>query len=98
MAVELIIVESDDCPYCERFHAEIGTVYPKTVEGKLAPLRSWQLGTPFPEKFQLKEPVRFTPTFILMDDSNNEVDRLVGYNGDEFFWFLLGEMLNKLNT
>jgi len=94
-AAELIIVESDDCPYCRQFHEEIGKVYPKTDEGKLAPLRTWKLDTPFPEYFHMSEPVTFTPTFILMDN-DTEVDRLVGYQGDEFFWFLLGEMLNKL--
>jgi hypothetical protein len=24
------------------------------------------------------------------------VDRLIGYPGDEYFWFLLGQMLDKL--
>lgn len=94
-AAELIVVESDDCPYCVQFHAEVGEIYPKTEEGKRAPLRTWQLGTPFPENYLMKEPVTFTPTFILIDN-NKEVDRLVGYQGDEFFWYLINEMLGKL--
>jgi len=94
-AAELIMVESDDCPFCVRFHAEIGKVYPKTDEGKIAPLRTWQLSTPFPEDFKLADSVSYTPTFILMDNGT-EVDRLVGYTGDEFFWYLIGDMLSKL--
>lgn len=96
-AAELLMVESDDCPFCQRFHAEIGKVYPKTDEGQLAPLRTWQLSTPFPENFQLAERVTFTPTFILMD-KGIEVDRLIGYQGDEFFWFLISDMLSKLKS
>ncbi len=96
-AAELLMVESDDCPFCLRFHAEIGKVYPKTDEGRLAPLRTWQLSTPFPESYQLAERVTFTPTFILMDNGK-EVDRLTGYQGDEFFWFLIGDMLSKLKS
>ena len=34
-------------------------------------------------------------TFILVD-KGEEVDRLIGYPGDEHFWFLLGDMLEKL--
>jgi len=95
-AAELLMVESDDCPFCQRFHAEIGKVYPKTAEGKIAPLRTWFLGTPFPENYSLSDTVDFTPTFILLDDNNNEIDRLVGYQGDEFFWFLLSKIIKKL--
>jgi len=65
-AAELIVVESNDCPYCERFHAEI------------------------------VKPARVTPTFILVE-GNKEIDRLEGYPGDNYFWFLLGEMLAKLD-
>ncbi len=94
-AVELLIVESDDCPYCQRFHAEIGVAYPKTEEGKVAPLRILQLGEAMPDPYADIKPATVTPTFILVD-KNKEVDRIVGYPGDEYFWFLLGQMLEKL--
>lgn len=95
IAAELIVVESADCPYCQRFHAEIGVAYPKTDEGKLAPLRLLDISEPLPEELRSVKPARVTPTFILVEN-NREVDRLVGYPGDEHFWFLLGEMLEKL--
>ncbi len=94
-AAELIVVESDDCPYCKRFHAEIGAAYPKTDEGKLAPLRLLDISQPMPEEYSDVKPATVTPTFILVEN-NAEVDRLIGYPGDEHFWFLLGEMLEKL--
>ncbi|MEM7257714.1 MAG: thioredoxin family protein [Pseudomonadota bacterium] len=94
-AAELLIIEADDCPYCQRFHAEIGVAYPKTDEGKLAPLKILDISQPMPKAYEQVKPAVVTPTFILVQD-NREVDRLVGYPGDEYFWFLLGQMLNKL--
>ncbi len=89
------MIESDDCPYCRRFHAEIGIAYPKTEEGQRAPLKLLDISMPMPEQYKNIKPAFVTPTFILVDGSK-EVDRLAGYPGDEHFWFLLGEMLDKL--
>jgi thioredoxin-related protein len=94
-AAELLVVESDDCPYCLRFHAEIAIAYPKTEEGKTAPLRLLDISNPMPDEYSDIKPARVTPTFILVDNGR-EVDRLIGYPGDEYFWFLLGQMLDKL--
>ena len=94
-AAELLVIEQDDCPYCARFNREIAPAYPNTAEGRLAPLRRIDLYADWPAEYANVKPQRFTPTFILVDNGR-EVDRLVGYPGDEFFWFLLGEMLAKL--
>jgi thioredoxin-related protein len=95
--IELLMIDSDDCPYCRKFDREIAAIYPKTNEGKRAPLARHHLGDPLPTKYAALDITRntMTPTFILVKD-NQEVDRLVGYNGDEFFWFLLNDLLNKL--
>lgn len=94
-AAELLMVEQHDCPFCERFLAEIGPIYPKTEEGKLAPLLRVNLSDPLEDQYELLKPVSYTPTFILIEDGA-EIDRLTGYRGDEHFWFLLGEMLEKI--
>jgi len=96
-AAELLVIEQDDCPYCKKFHREIAQAYPKTAEGRCAPLRLLDLHEPWPEQYSHIPVQRFTPTFILVSD-NQEIDRLVGYPGDEHFWFLIGEMLQKLPT
>jgi len=96
-AAELLVVESNDCPYCARFHREIGTAYPNTEEGKLAPLHILQLNEAMPTQYSNIKPAKVTPTFILVD-GNKEIDRLEGYPGDNYFWFLLGEMLAKLDS
>ena len=94
-AAELIMVEEHGCVYCERFNREIAPAYSKTSEGKQAPLRRLLLSEPWPSQLQDVRPATVTPTFILINDGQ-EVDRLIGYPGDEHFWFLLNTMLEKL--
>lgn len=94
-AAELLVVEQPNCPYCERFNAEIAEAYPNTEEGQRAKLIRVQLNETWPDEYTFINPASVTPTFILVDNGE-EVDRLVGYPGDEHFWFLLNEMLNKL--
>ena len=89
------MVEQAGCVFCKRFNHEIAPAYPKTSEGKLAPLRRVDLSEPWPEDLVTVTPATLTPTFILVDDGA-EIDRLVGYPGDEHFWFLLGKMLDGL--
>ena len=40
---ELVMFESDFCEWCAAWHAEIGPIYPKTSEGRRAPLRTVDL-------------------------------------------------------
>jgi len=94
-AAELLIIEETHCPYCKRFNAEIAPAYPHTEEGKQAPLVRLQLGETLPEAYASIKPASFTPTFILVENGQ-EVDRILGYPGDEYFWFLLNEMLDKI--
>jgi len=94
-AAELLVIEQDGCPYCEKFNREIAQAYPKTPEGSLAPLRRIDLNDAWPAEYANIRQERFTPTFILINNGQ-EIDRIVGYPGDEYFWFLLGEMLQKL--
>ncbi|NND91399.1 MAG: transcriptional regulator [Granulosicoccus sp.] len=94
-AAELLMVEEEGCVYCAKFNREIAPAYPKTAEGRVAPLRRLSLTEPWPEDLQEIARAQVTPTFILVD-KGREVDRLIGYPGDEHFWFLLGDMLEKL--
>jgi len=94
-AAELLMVEQPHCPYCDRFNEEIGGFYAKTDEGKRAPLVRLQMHEAWPEQYSKVKQASFTPTFILVHEGE-EVGRLNGYQGDEFFWFLLGEMLMNL--
>lgn len=95
-AAELVMFESDFCEWCDAWHAEIGPIYPKTAEGRRAPLRTVDIYDPRPGDLAAIEGVRFTPTFVLLDDRGREVGRINGYPGEDFFWGLLGELIAKL--
>ncbi len=94
-AAELIMLQQPGCEWCVRWHAEIGVAYPKTEEGRLAPIRFVDITEPWPDDLDNIARERLTPTFILVEDGV-EIARLRGYPGADFFWPLLGEMLEKL--
>ena len=93
VAAELLMVREDNCPWCIVWDEEIGPIYPKTPEGKFAPLMHVDLGASIDDTRILKS-VIYTPTFILVENGV-EIARLEGYPGEDFFWTLLGEMLSK---
>lgn len=94
-AAELVLFESDTCEWCERFHKEVGPAYPNTVESKCAPLRRIDIDDPRPDDLAHIKGIVFTPTFVLIEDGQ-EVSRLTGYPGEDFFWSLLDRDLKKL--
>lgn len=89
----LAMAEERGCIWCARWNEDVSTEYPKTAEGRAAPLRRFDISSP-PEDIEFRSPVRFTPTFILVQDGI-EVSRLEGYPGEDFFWGLLQRMLNE---
>ncbi|MEZ5810345.1 MAG: transcriptional regulator [Rhizobiaceae bacterium] len=94
-AAELLMLERRGCVWCDRWHAEIGPIYAKTREGAVAPLRRIDLDGEWPDDLENIVREHVTPTFVLVHDGE-EIDRLRGYAGDQFFWFLVDEMLRKL--
>ena len=91
-AAELIMVEQHGCHWCEQWNAEIAPAYPNTEEGARAPLRR-VLISDLPEDVEFTSRPVFTPTFVLVHEGQ-ELGRMEGYAGDEFFWFLLGQLLD----
>jgi len=92
--VRLIMVEEDGCMWCARWNEEISEIYPKTAEGQAAPLRRIDIRAPSPDDLTFARPLFFTPTFVLVVD-NTEVSRIEGYPGEDFFWGLLKQMLER---
>lgn len=91
-AAELLMFETKGCPYCALWRQEIGVIYPKTAEGALAPLRVIDMHKPMPDDLVKLKPVRYSPTFILFKD-NEEIGRITGYPGEDFFWPMLANLL-----
>jgi len=87
--------ESASCTWCQRWHDEIGTIYPKTSDARCAPLRRVDLDDSRPHDLTDIKGVVYTPTFVLIDDGR-EIARLVGYPGEDFFWPILADHPAKL--
>lgn len=83
----LLMAEEDGCYWCGKWNEEIAHIYPKTTEGKIAPLRRYDLHDEKPD-VELKQTVHYTPTFILVQNGN-EIGRIEGYPGEDHFWGLL---------
>lgn len=92
-AAELIMVDQKGCHYCEAWTSEIGPSYPKTAEGRFAPLVRRDIADGAPEGARYARRVNFTPTFILMEDGA-ELARIEGYPGEDFFWPVLTQLLS----
>lgn len=95
-AAELVMFEKDGCPWCARWHTEIGAGYPHSDEGKRAPLRVVKSADESATGIALRGPVTLSPTFVLVD-KGQEIGRIVGYPGAEFFYGLLAPLLQKLD-
>lgn len=94
IAAELVMVEQAGCSWCAKWNTEISHIYPNTDDGKRAPLRRVDLRDLPPDIIFTSRPV-FTPTFVLVD-GGAEVGRIEGYGGDQFFWFHLATLLERL--
>jgi hypothetical protein len=90
----LLMVEEPGCIWCARWNEDVGGEYPITPEGRAAPLVRVQIGDRAPEGVTLASRPRFTPTFIVIQDGA-EIGRIEGYPGEDFFWGLLGRILER---
>lgn len=96
-AAELIMFEQAGCEWCAEWDRVIAPIYPKTAEGRRAPLRRVDIHAPLPDDLKRIRPGQYTPTFVLIDDGR-EIGRIRGYPGEDFFWGLLGEMIDDLDA
>jgi len=97
-AAELLMFEEDGCVWCARWDAEVAPDYANSPEGRIAPLVRYDLRRdPLPDELELRGRVRYTPTFVLVDD-DREVGRITGYPGKGVFWTMLETLVAKLET
>jgi thiol-disulfide isomerase/thioredoxin len=94
-AAELVYVFEPGCPYCRLWDREIAPVYPKTSEATRAPLQAVDRHDPALASLRLVSPVRYTPTFVLVENGA-ELGRIEGYPGEDFFWGRLAALLERL--
>ena len=75
--------------------SEIAPIYPKTDIGKRVPIRFVDIDRIGELEIEVTSPVRFSPTFVLVDDSR-EIARIEGYPGQDFFWGRLRALVPPL--
>ena len=92
---ELIMFEQRGCEWCEVWMEEIAPVLPKTPEGKCAKFSRFDIHNPSSDLLKKIKPIIYTPTFVVLEDGK-EVGRVLGYAGEDFFWFHLATQLKKL--
>ena len=94
-AAELLMFDDPSCVWCRRWEADIGRSYALTPEGQRAPLRRIFIGDQGKAGVALVSPINATPTFVLAEHEQ-EVGRITGYAGKDFFYPMLGELLRKI--
>jgi hypothetical protein len=94
-AAELLYVFEPGCPYCRLWDREIAPVYLKTEEAGRAALQPIDRNDPVLAGMKLASPVRYTPTFVLMENGA-ELGRIEGYPGEDFFWGRLAALIKRL--
>lgn len=92
---KLLMFEQDGCYWCEIWDDEISEIYPKTLEGRVAPLHRINIHSTLSTEITLKSSPQFTPTFIIVNN-NIEIGRIEGYPGEDFFWGLIDKILLKV--
>ena len=90
--LRLFMAEQAGCVWCERWHEEIGPIYPHSAEGRAAPLVTFDLFQP--PQVDFSGPLRYSPTFVLVRDGA-ELGRIEGYPGADFFWAMLADLFKK---
>jgi hypothetical protein len=95
-AAELVIFEQAGCEWCEAFNRDVAPIYPKTEEGRRAPLRRVDIAQPLPQDLAFIDVERLTPLFVLID-KGREIGRIRGYPGEDNFWGLLGALIKRLD-
>ncbi len=94
--LRLVMVEQMGCIYCIQWDRDVSPEYAKTAEGQAAPLRRVDIDQ-VPEDLNLTSRPVLTPTFILVRDGQ-ELSRLEGYPGEDFFWPLLARMIEEASV
>lgn len=94
-ALELLMYRRAGCSWCAAWDRDIGPIYGKTEIGRRTPLRMIDLDRPGGHHVTLISPIRYTPTFVLVEQ-NREISRIEGYPGENSFWGLLEKIIRQL--
>lgn len=92
-ATELIMVDDTTCGWCRKWLAETGPGYPRSAEGKRAPLRRVMFREYTRIGVSFAKPITGTPTFVVVD-GGREKGRIEGYLAGPAFYAKLATLLD----
>ncbi|MCW5744686.1 MAG: hypothetical protein KIT36_00615 [Alphaproteobacteria bacterium] len=93
-AAELVMYHSKGCAWCAAWDRQVGTVYDKTAEARVLPLRRVDADHDGNGGVRLAKPVEYTPTFVIVS-CGRELGRITGYPGEDHFWGLLDAEIER---
>ena len=103
-AYELLMFSIKSCHYCIAFMEQVEPDYHDTEYAKTLPLTIID-NADIPEWFHIAydkgyiKAIRGTPTFIIWHEENQEeIDRIVGYGGKEWFYEQISIRVKHLNN
>lgn len=91
----LLMIEQAGCYYCRIFNRDIAPAYKLSDIGQEAPLFHADLRSSAPEGITLSSQPFVTPTFILIGPDGQELERLTGFPGEDFFWPYIRDMIDN---
>lgn len=95
-AAELVMFETVGCPWCKQWNEEVGRIYDKTDEAKVVPLRRVDMEGPRPADLAMVGGIVYSPTFIVLE-KGVEIGRIQGYPGEDSFWWMLDNIIERLH-
>lgn len=91
----LLLVDLTGCPDCIAWKRQVQKAYVASDLAQAAPLAQVEVRSLAESDYwHLEKPTVF-PTFILLDAQNEEIDRITGYAGPDFFWGYLDTIYRK---
>lgn len=94
LAGELVLFETEGCPYCAAWSRDVGRGYANSDEARTLPLKRIDLRGPRPPGYERIRDIRLTPTFVALA-CGEEVGRIQGYSDSGQFWTQLEMILIK---
>ena len=91
---ELVIVEVENCIYCDVLRRDVMPAYSTSPQGRELPIRFVDLNAPDAANLELSEPLTMVPTMLLVK-ANREVSRAPGYLGPEGFFHAIKAMMSS---
>ncbi len=94
VTAELLVFETENCPYCFIFRRDVAPNYMSSPRAKDVPLRYIDVRKTDMSSVRLKGPLTMVPTIVFMKNGR-EVDRITGYMGPEPFFHMVSRLMQR---